>query len=184
MIQSLSGTNTLILTIDVQEKLIKAIKRKDTIVWNIRRMLDAGKLLGIKHLVTEQNPSKLGRTIPKLQDRVNNKVVEKMNFSCYDCILIKSFLKEHSIEELVICGLETHICIQQSALDFLKAGFKVFIPIDAVGSRRDLDHETSIRRLEMSGAIVTTTESAIFELCKTSDRKEFKQISNLIKEEQ
>ena len=76
---------------------------------------------------------------------------------------------------------ETHICIQQSVLEFLKKGYKVLIISDAMGSRNNLDHEIALQRMLNKGAIITTTESIIFEICKTSDRKEFKEISNIIK---
>ena len=82
---------------------------------------------------------------------------------------------------ILICGFETHICVQQTALDLLNSDFNVFIPIDAVGSRVLIDHKTALKRLESAGAIISTTESVIFEWCKTADRQEFKLISQLIK---
>ena len=96
---------------------------------------------------------------------------------------IQEFLKElknKEITNLIVCGIETHICIQQTVLDCLQKGFKVLIVTDAMGSRNRVDHEIGLQRMTQSGAILTTTESIIFELCKTADRKEFKEIRNII----
>ena len=82
---------------------------------------------------------------------------------------------------MIICGFETHICIQQSVLEFLNKGFEVLVISDAMGSRNNLDHQIALQRMLQKGAIITTTESIIFGICKTSDRKEFKEISNIIK---
>ena len=81
---------------------------------------------------------------------------------------------------MIVCGIETHICIQQTALDFLQKGFEVILLSDAMSSRNRKDHEIALQRMVQSGAILTTTESIIFELCKTADRKEFKEIRNII----
>ena len=81
---------------------------------------------------------------------------------------------------MIVCGIETHICIQQTVLDCLKKRFKVILISDAMGSRNRIDHEIALQRMTQSGAILTTTESIIFELCKTADRKEFKEIKNII----
>jgi len=96
---------------------------------------------------------------------------------------IQEFLKElknKKITNLIVCGIETHICIQQTALDCLQKGFEVILVSDAMSSRNRVDHEIALQRMTHSGAILTTTESIIFELCKTADRKEFKEIRNII----
>ena len=89
-------------------------------------------------------------------------------------------LKDKKITNLIVCGIETHICIQQTVLDCLQKGFEVILVSDAMSSRNRVDHEIALQRMTKSGAILTTTESIIFELCKTADRKEFKEIRNII----
>ena len=89
-------------------------------------------------------------------------------------------LKDKKITNLIVCGIETHICIQQTVLDCLQKGFKVTLISDSMGSRNRVDHEIALKRMTQSGAILTTTESIIFELCKTADREEFKEIRNII----
>jgi len=122
----------------------------------------------------------LGATIPELLPQNVFKKIEKMEFSLAN---IQEFLKElknKKIKNLIVCGIETHICIQQTALDCLKKGFEVILVSDAMSSRNRVDHEIALQRMTQSGAILTTTESIIFELCKTADREEFKEIRNII----
>ena len=107
--------------------------------------------------------------------------IQKMDFSLATSKVLFEELHNKKISNLIICGFETHICIQQSVLEFLKKGYEVIIISDAMGSRNNLDHEIAIQRMLHKGAIITTTESIIFEICKTSDRKEFKEIRNIIK---
>ena len=173
---------TALLIIDVQERLIKAIDKNDLIVRNIRKLILASNILKFDKFFTEQNPEKLGTTINTLLENEDIHVYTKMSFSCIACNdLIKS-LEDKKIKNLVLCGIESHICVQQTAIDLMNKGFNIFIAIDAIGSRKSIDNYTAIRRLETSGAIATTCESIIFEWCITADRKEFKAISKLIRE--
>ena len=175
----LPKVNALII-IDVQEKIIRAISNKDSINKNIKKLIDAYQILEENIIVSEQNPLKLGKTIPELLPEKGLKKIEKMDFSLAN---IKEFSKElehKKINNLIVCGIETHICVQQTVLDCLKKGFKVILITDAMSSRNTLDHEIAIQRMIQSGAILATTESIIFELCKTANRKEFKEIRNII----
>ena len=169
-----------LLIIDVQEKIIRAIFNKDSIIKNIKKLIDAYQILEENIFVSEQNPFKLGATIPELLPQNGFKKIEKMEFSLAN---IQEFLKElknKEIKNLIVCGIETHICIQQTVLDCLKKGFEVILISDAMSSRNSQDHEIALQRMIQRGAILTTTESIIFELCKTADRKEFKEIRNII----
>ena len=170
-----------LLLIDMQEKIIAPIKNKDSIIKNIQKLLNAYQILDEDIFVSEQNPLKLGKTIPTLLPKISFNKIQKMNFSLASN---KDFLDEinnKKITNLIVCGFETHICIQQSVLEFLQKGYEVLVICDAMGSRNNLDHEISLQRMLHKGAIITTTESIIFEICKTSDRKEFKEIKNIIK---
>ena len=169
-----------LLIIDVQEKIIRAIHNKDSITKNIKRLLDAYQILEENIFVSEQNPFKLGATIPELIPKTGFKKIEKMEFSLAK---IKEFLKElknKKITNLIVCGIETHICIQQTVIDCLQKGFEVILVSDAMSSRNMVDHEIALQRMIQTGATITTTESIIFELCKTADRKEFQEIRNII----
>ena len=176
----LSPKVNALLIIDVQEKIIRAIFNKDSITKNIKKLIDAYQILEENIFLSEQNPSKLGATIPELLPKNGFKKIDKMEFSLAN---IQEFLKElknKKITNLIVCGIETHICIQQTALDCLQKGFEVILVSDAMSSRNRLDHEIALQRMIQKGAILTTTESIIFELCKTADRKEFKEIRNII----
>nr|WP_263969694.1 hydrolase [Prochlorococcus marinus] len=166
---------------DIQEKIINPINNKDSIIKNIKKLLRAYQILEKNIFLSEQNPLKLGKTIPNILPEVNFTQIEKMDFSLASSQLIFEEFAKKNITNLIICGFETHICIQQSVLEFLKKGYEVLLICDAMGSRNDLDHEIALQRMLHKGAIITTTESIIFEICQTSDRKEFKEISNIIK---
>ncbi len=178
--EKLSPKVNALLIIDVQEKIIKAIFNKDAITKNIKKLVDAYQILEENIFVSEQNPFKLGATISELLPKNGFTKIEKMEFSLAN---IQEFLKElknKKITNLIVCGIETHICIQQTVLDCLQKGFEVILVSDAMSSRNRVDHEISLQRMIQKGAILTTTESIIFELCKTANRKEFKEIRNII----
>ena len=171
--------NALII-VDIQEKIINPVFNKDSITKNIKKLIDSYQILEENIFVSEQNPLKLGKTIPELLPKGGFNKIEKMEFSLAN---IKEFLKElknKKITNLIVCGIETHICIQQTVLDCLQKGFEVILISDAMGSRNRVDHEIALQRMMQKGAILTTTESIIFELCKTANRKEFKEIREII----
>ena len=170
-----------LLMIDIQEKIINPINNKDSITKNIKKLISAYQILEENIFISEQNPLKLGKTIPNLLPKVSFNKIQKMDFSIASNSDLLNELENKKITNLIICGFETHICIQQSVLEFLKKGYEVLVISDAMGSRNNLDHEISLQRMLLKGAIITTTESIIFEICKTSDRKEFKEIKNIIK---
>ena len=122
----------------------------------------------------------MGATIPELLPKNGFKKFEKMEFSIAKLEEFLKELKDKKITNLIVCGIETHICIQQTVLDCLQKGLEVILVSDAMGSRNKLDHEIALQRMTQRGANLTTTESIIFELCKTADRKEFKEIRNII----
>ena len=169
-----------LLIIDIQEKIIRPIFNKDSMINNIKKLIDAYQILEEHIFVSEQNPLKLGVTIPELLPKAEFTKIEKMEFSLAKIEKFLKGLKNKKITNLIVCGIETHICIQQTVLDCLQKGFEVILISDAIGSRNRIDHEIALQRMTQSGAILTTTESIIFELCKTADRKEFKEIRNII----
>jgi nicotinamidase-related amidase len=176
----LSSKVNALLIIDIQEKIIRPIFNKDSIIKNIKKLLNAYQILEDNIFISEQNPLKLGVTIPELSPIAGLRKFEKMEFSLAKLEDFLKELKNKEINNLIVCGIETHICIQQTVLDCLQKGFEVILISDSMGSRNRVDHEIAIRRMTQSGAILTTTESIIFELCKTADRKEFKEIRNII----
>jgi nicotinamidase-related amidase len=178
----MSRHDTAILVVDFQDKLVPRISRNAVISWNIRRLLTGARVLGVMRLCTEQYPRGLGKTVPEIAELVDVDE-EKREFSCRNCAKLFDRLMERGIRKILLCGIETHVCIQQTALDLLAAGFDVWLAVDACGSRLPEDHRIALRRMEAAGATLTTTESALFEWCETSEAAEFKRISDLVREE-
>lgn len=174
--------DTALLVVDVQEKLVPAIANHQQVVWNVRRLVDGARMLGLAVAATEQYPKGLGSTVPELAERLPERP-SKLTFSCTGCPTIFQDWKDRGFYKLLVCGIETHVCVQQTVLDLLAAGWRVYVAVDAVGSRRLVDHETALHRMESSGATLTTTEASLFEWCQTADRPEFKPISRLVREE-
>ena len=180
-IKQISNRETALLIMDAQSKIMNPIKNKDVILNNIFKLVKAYEILGENIYISEQNPLKLGSTIEKIIPKTNFKKFQKMDFSIANNTLFNNELSSKKIKQLIICGFETHICIQQSVLGFLKNNFKVYLAVDSISSRKIIDHEIAIERMRSEGAILATSESIIFELCGTSSRIEFKEISNIIK---
>ena len=140
----LSPKVNALLIIDVQEKIIRAIFKKDSITKNIKKLIDAYQILEENIFISEQNPLKLGVTIPELLPIAGFRKFEKMEFSLSKSKEFLRELKDKKITNLIVCGIETHICIQQTVLDCLQKGFEVILISDAMGSRNRVDHELSL----------------------------------------
>jgi nicotinamidase-related amidase len=173
--------DTVLLVVDVQAKLMPLIRDQARILWNLRRLLDGAKAVGLKALATEQYPQGLGPTVPELAERLGA-IPSKSTFSCGGCESFAAQLEELKANKVMVAGIECHVCVQQTVLDLLAAGYRVYLPVDAVGSRYQIDYETGIKRMDSAGATLTTTESALFEWCQQSGTPTFKQISALVRE--
>ena len=178
----MSAGDTGLLVVDVQEKLVPAITGRDRMVWNVRRLIDGATILGLPVAGTEQYPKGLGSTVADLAERLGE-VPSKLTFSCTSCQGVFQGLRDRGVSKLLVCGMETHVCVQQTVLDLLAEGWRVYVAADAVGSRFAIDHGTALGRMDSSGATLTTTEAALFEWCQIAGTPEFKQISRLVREE-
>ena len=177
----MAASDTGLLVVDVQQKLIGLIDGHAPLVWNIRRLIDGAKLLGVPILATEQYPQGLGPTAAELLPLLD-KVFDKTAFSCGGCAELCRALETTNKRKWLVCGIEAHVCVQQTVLDLLAEGFSIYVAADAVGSRGRFDYEIALRRMEASGATLTTVESALFEWCQDSKAPQFKQISKLVQE--
>jgi nicotinamidase-related amidase len=177
----MSRGDTALVVIDAQEKLIPAVVASARVVWNIRRLIDAAKILGLPVVASEQYPQGLGGTVAELASLLPERPAKKM-FSCRELAGPFEDLRQRQIYKLLLCGIETHVCVQQTALDLMTDGWRIYIPVDGVSARSDIDHQTALRRMESSGAVLTTSEAALFEWCETAATPEFKQISQLVRE--
>jgi nicotinamidase-related amidase len=177
----LNRHRSAVLVIDLQEKLVPLIESHERVVWNIRRLLDAAKLFEVPILATEQYPKGLGHTIEAIR-RLLPAVPEKSMFSCRECSEHFRRLWEQGVRQLVVVGIEAHVCVLQTVLDLIAMGFELYVIVDAVGSRFAIDRETALTRMRSAGAILTTCESAMFEWCESSADANFKALSKLVRE--
>jgi len=174
----LDPSTSLLAVIDVQERLLPTIPEADRLVARVARLAEAARLLGVRAAVTEQYPRGLGPTDGRLRALLPAPET-KLAFSAAGCPCLGV---EAGVTSVVVCGLETHVCIANTVLDLLARGTPVFLPVDAVAARHAIDHDTAIRRLEGAGAIPTTTEAILFEWCRTAEHPAFKAVQALVKE--
>jgi nicotinamidase-related amidase len=177
----MNATDTGLLIIDVQEKLIPKIHAADLVVRNAAFLIDAARALGMPVQATEQYPRGLGSTIPELAQRLPERP-DKTAFSCCAIPSVVENFRRAARPKIVLAGIETHVCVLHTALDLLADGFHVYIPVDAVGSRYAVDHETALRRLERLGAVLTTAETCVFEWVGGAEHPQFKTISKLVQD--
>jgi nicotinamidase-related amidase len=177
----MSAADTALLVVDVQEKLLPKIRDHAALVRNIRFLLDGAKLLQIPAQTTEQYPRGLGATVPDLIGYFPERP-DKTAFSSCACPSVVERFHRGARTKIVVTGIETHVCVLHTTLDLLAANFRVYLPVDAVGARYRIDHDTALRRLEQAGAILTTSESCLFEWLGGSSHPQFKAASLLVQE--
>lgn len=178
----LQAAEAVLLVIDVQEKLTAKIARATSLIRNIAFLLDVAPLVGVAVTATEQYPKGLGPTTPELARRLPSPLPDKTAFTCCAIPGLLDAHRQQGRRRVVLAGIETHVCVLHTALDLLADGFTVYLPVDAVASRFDIDHETALRRLEMAGAILTTSETCAFEWMGGAKHPAFKQVSALVQD--
>jgi hypothetical protein len=174
--------NSNVVLVDVQQKLFPVISEGRALETKLETLLHGLHILNVTPIVTEQYPEKLGGTILSLSDFTkDSKVYEKRAFSCFGNQDFQTNILSSVKKKLILCGIETHVCVLQTGLDALALGLDVFIVEDAVGSRNPQDKNVALKRLLQCGAQMTTVESLLFELLETSTHEKFREISKLIK---
>jgi nicotinamidase-related amidase len=173
--------DSALLVVDMQAKLLPLIPGHERLIWNVGRLIDGATILGVPVAATEQYPQGLGPTAPELAARLGT-IPAKLAFSCGECGDIFTSWRDQGIWKILVCGIETHVCVGQTVHDLLGEGFRVYVAADAVAARGSFDHEISLRRMDSAGATLTTAEAALFEWCGRAGSPEFKQISQLIKQ--
>ena len=158
---SLAASRSVLLLIDLQQRLMPAIAEGAAVVANARRLAEAARLLDVPVLATEQNPAGLGQTVPEVAE-LAPRMLSKRHFDATREEAFEGVLPPDR-PEIVVAGCETHVCVSQTALGLLDAGRRVYLVRDAVGSRRSESKEAAIRRLERHGAEIVTTEMVVFE---------------------
>jgi nicotinamidase-related amidase len=171
-----------LLVIDIQERILPVIFEFERVVQNSIKLIKGFKTLGLPVYFTEQYPKGLGPTSSALKEALeDSKAVEKMSFSCSGAPGLFEELKQKKIDQIVLCGVESHVCVMQTALDLIANDFQVHIASDAVSSRRQFDYNLALQRMNSNGAEITLTESILFELLEICGTDQFKAISKLVK---
>jgi nicotinamidase-related amidase len=168
-----------LVVVDVQEAFREAIPNFDRVAAASATLVEGAEALGLPIVVSEQYPKGLGATVPEVADHLPDSVapVEKVSFSATGA---DGFDLEGR-DQALVCGIETHVCVSQTVLDLLESGIEVHVVGDAVGSRTEANRELGLHKAERSGAVLTSVETALFELLGSSDAPEFKQVQGLIK---
>ena len=176
--------NTQAMVIDVQERLTPHIYDHENIVKKIVTLVKGLQALDVPIMLNEQYKKGLGETLPEIMEVLDTskaKTIEKVTFSACDNDETWNHLAQQNRNAVLLFGVETHVCVMQTALDLLDNGMLPVIIADATGSRNAYDRRQAIRRMRRAGAVITTTEAILFELCRSSKDPAFKTISNLIK---
>lgn len=175
--------SSCLLVVDVQEKFVPVIREYERVVARTKTMLQAAGLLGVPVLVSEQYPKGLGPTVAALKDVFPDKteVHEKTAFGCLGDPALRERLESLGRRQVAVCGIEAHVCVNQTVHQLLEAGFQTHLIEDALGSRTAEDRERGVAKCRVSGAIGSSTETALFEWLGDAKHPRFKDVQALIK---
>ena len=178
----LTTKDTALVLIDVQEKLLRAMHDKEVLVDNVQKIVKGARLFGLPIVWTEQNPAGLGATVPQIAELLpDKKPLSKFSFSCCANDQFQKELEAIHRKNILIIGIETHVCIYQTAADLTDRHYHVEVVSDAVSSRTPANKHIGLEKCKDAGACLTSTETALFELLKEAKGEQFKAIMNLVK---
>jgi len=178
----LEHNTTGLLVVDIQGKLARLVEESDTLIANTATLVQGVRALGLPVVWLEQNPGKLGATVPELQPlQAGDPVLPKYSFGALGEPTVATALAESGVDHWLVCGIETHICVYQSVLGLLASGARVSLVVDAVSSRRAANRELAIGQLAARGAALTSVEMCLFDLMGDCRHPAFRQILSLVK---
>jgi nicotinamidase-related amidase len=172
--------DSVLVVVDVQDRLIDTIAENEVVVQNIVALIKAAVVLQVPILATEQE--KLGDTVAELKGLLPDSPTRKLTFSGCESLEFMTKLNATKRKTVVICGIETHICIAQTVLDLLQGHYRILVVKDATSSHALIDRDTALRRMEASGVEIATTEAIIYELTEKAGTEEFRKILDIVKE--
>jgi nicotinamidase-related amidase len=174
--------DTALVLIDVQEKLVPAMHNKEALLDNLKKMVQGARILGLPILLTEQNPAGLGPTVPEIAELLpDEKPVSKFSFSSCGTEQFIEELKAVKRQNILIVGMEAHVCVYQTAADLVNLNYDVQVVADAVASRTLENKQIGLQKSKAAGAGITSTEIALFELVKIAKGDKFKEIIKIVK---
>jgi nicotinamidase-related amidase len=174
--------NACLVVVDVQGKLAQLMFDKESLFRNVRILIQAAKILDIPILWCQQVPEALGPTVPEIAELLTDE--EPIDKACFSCCGEERFTAELNAlgrEQVLLCGIEAHVCVYQTAMDLMEGGLDITIVADAVSSRTEQNRETALDRLSAEGANISSTEMILFELVKTARHPQFRDIARLVK---
>jgi nicotinamidase-related amidase len=180
----LRADDATLLVVDIQKRLLPHIARGEEVAAAAIRMIRGAGVLKLPVVTTEQYPKGIGPTVANVQEAFEPgtfRAIEKMTFSCCATEPIVTALSQAGRSRIIVVGIEAHVCVMQTVLDLLALGYVPFVCADAIGSRHDIDRDTAIERMRQAGAVITTTESAMFELLHRAGTPEFIKILKIVK---
>lgn len=173
--------NTSCLVIDYQERIVPAMADKEALVANSVKLLEGLKILGIPMTITGQYTKGLGLNLPEIfQAAGTEEYFDKISFSSYEVEEVRKALESRG-KNVILCGIEAHVCVLQTAIDLKEAGYQPILVTDCISSRKESDKEIALIRAQQEGILLTTSEAVLFELTKRAGSDVFKQISKLVK---
>lgn len=174
---------TLALIIDFQERLVPVMENRDKLLHNTEILIKGLKALTIPMIVSQQYTKGIGMTIPIVSDAIGEKFEfqEKISFSCADDEEIIKKITDSGKKNILICGIEAHVCVLQTVIDLLGKGYNIILVEDCIASRKENDRQIAVKRAGAEGALLTTYEAILFELTRFAKTDVFKEVSRLIK---
>ncbi|NSW94192.1 MAG: hydrolase [Bacteroidales bacterium] len=174
--------NSAAIVIDIQEKLFPHMQEKDELLQNCLKLIEGIRLLEVPIIVTQQYTKGLGMTVTPVKEKLpDSDYIEKISFSCFDEPRVREKLESINKKYIIICGIETHVCVLQTSIDLIAGGFIPVVVEDCVSSRNLKDKRIALERIRQEGGIITTMESILFELTRRAGDEVFKKISGIIK---
>jgi len=178
----LNAINTLLVVVDVQGKLAHLMHNRESLFKHLKTAIEGARVLDLPILATEQYPEGMGSTIPEIASLLTDVMpISKTSFSCCGSEAFMAALKQVGRYQVLLAGIEAHVCVEQTALDLIENGYEVQVLSDAVSSRDPENRAIAFQRIRDAGAAITSTEAALFEILRKSDTPAFKQILNLVK---
>lgn len=178
----LNRENALLLIIDVQGKLATLMQDTEAYLANLKIMIQGAKILGLPILWAEQIPEKLGATLPEIASLLPDQApIAKTSFSCLGNKQLNRAIADSGRDQILVTGIETHICVYQTVQDLTQQGKETHIVTDAVASRTEANKQLGLKKMTDAGALLTSTETCLFELMKVAGTEEFRQVAKLVK---
>lgn len=178
----LNCSDTLLLIVDIQEKLVRAMYAREELLLRAQQLVQGARVLNIPILCTEQNPKGLGLTVPEIASSLPGvQPITKFSFGCFGSRDFVAALEAANRRKVLMAGIETHVCVYQTALELLEKGYHVEVVADACSSRTPENKIVGLDKMRTAGAVITSVETALFELLKVAEGPVFKQILQVVK---